>query len=112
MNAKDLYYNTLFSLFVFIILISKDILVSCLHLIPERSPTNRLISWVVILPLSIVGIILSIRVIRYYLRHWLDKRTIPIDLTLLLLLPFLLYILYYGVLFIIGFYAFVSCNIK
>ncbi len=100
MNTKNFYHNGLFSFLIFIILISKDVLVSSLHLIPERSPTKRLISWLVVLPISIIGIILSVRIVKHYLHYWLDKRVLLINRTLLLSLPILLYVMYYVILFI------------
>ena len=108
MNTKNLYHNALFSFFIFIILISKDISVSFLHLIPERGPTNRLISWLVVLPISIVGIILSIRIVRHHLRYWLDKRVVLINWTLLLSLPILLYVMYYVILFIVSLFMLIN----
>jgi magnesium-transporting ATPase (P-type) len=103
MQRKNLYYNALISFIIFIIIVCKDILVSYIQIIPERSPLNRLISWLLILPFSIIGTILSIKVVKYYIFYWNDKHRILIDKILILSLPILLYISYFIFQFIISF---------
>jgi hypothetical protein len=52
------------SLLIFFAILSKDILVSYFELLPQRSMANRLISWLVILPLTIWGVSLSVHVLK------------------------------------------------
>lgn len=49
---------------IFIIVLIKDILVSDFKVLPVRSLLNRQISWFLILPLSLVGVVLASREIR------------------------------------------------
>lgn len=112
MNEKNLYHKALFSFFCFIIVVTKDILVADFHLLHERSPINGLINWLVILPLSIIGIILSLIVGRYYLRSWIAKGKIIVNIPLLLILPFFLYVSYYGLFIIIDICRFIYANLK
>jgi hypothetical protein len=80
------------SFVIFIIVFMKDILVSGLQLIPERSPVNREISWFFIVPASLIGVVLSIIVIRSgYLRKKNEGKRL-FDINVLLALPLLLYI--------------------
>jgi hypothetical protein len=51
---------------IFLIAITKDILVSGLKLIPERSPLNWQISYFFIMPIMILGLILSIQVVYHF----------------------------------------------
>ena len=51
---------------IFLIAITKDILVSGFELIPERSPLNWKISYFFIMPIMILGLILSMQVVYYF----------------------------------------------
>jgi hypothetical protein len=80
------------SFVVFIIVFSKDILVSGLHLIPERSRFNREISWFFIVPVSLIGVVFSLRVIRdAYLKKKKEGGRL-FNINVLFALPLLLYI--------------------
>lgn len=83
------------SFIFFIIIVIKDVLVSVLKVIPERSPANRLISWFIIVPLMVVGIIFSIQVIKNNLSE--GKIKPAINKNIILSLP----ILFLGLLFLI-----------
>ena len=94
--------KALISFLIFIVIVTKDVLVSDFHVIPERSMLNRSISWFVILPISIMGVIFSIQVIKGFFFNRAGKKTSKINLNLILALPCLLYVLYYVVLGLIG----------
>jgi len=63
MFLKRTKNEIILSFIVFAIIILEDIFVSYLHLIPERSRINRIISWLTILPLALISMILSMQVI-------------------------------------------------
>lgn len=89
---RELKGKAIASFLIFIIVFLKDILVSGLHLIPERSQFNREISWFFIVPASLIGVGLSIIVIRAgYLRRKNEGKRFW-DINVLLALPLLLYI--------------------
>lgn len=83
--------KALTSFIIFCIVLLKDVLVSDLKLIPVRAPINRLISWLFILPITIIGIVFSIQVIR---KKYLNRDDHFLDINLFLALPILLYVLY------------------
>jgi len=102
MQKRNLNKDALISFIIFIIIICKDVLVSYIQIIPERSPLNRLVSWFIIFPLSIIGIILSTKIVKYYVYYWVEKRYFLIGRTFLLSLPTLLYISYFLIQFVIN----------
>ena len=86
--------NAIISFIIFIIVVLKDILVSFLEIIPERSPANRLISWLFILPLIIIGAVLSVKIIREsYLKKKNEGKQL-LNINLILSLPALFCFLY------------------
>ncbi len=90
----DIDKKAFISFLILCIIITKDILISDLELIPIRSPTNRMISWFVILPIFIVGFIFSIQFIyRAYFKRQIysDKQKF---LNTFFALPILLYFIY------------------
>ena len=87
---------------IFVIIILKDFLVSYLKIIPERSPLNRDISWFIILPLSILGVIFSVQIIMGNFYKKTNEKKRIVDINFLLSLPCLLYCLFFFVIFIIG----------
>jgi cation transport ATPase len=92
MNLKKINKKAFISSVTFIIILVKDILVSGLQVIPERGLTNRLISWFFIIPIMIIGTVLSIQVIR---EKYLQIKSKPFfDINLLLAIPTLLCFLY------------------
>lgn len=94
--------KAIISFLIFIVILTKDYLVSYLHIIPERSPLNRSINWFLILPLSILGVIFSIQIFRSkFLERKYEKKSV-IDLSFILSLPCLLYVLYWVLIAIIG----------
>jgi len=92
MNLKTINKKAFISFVIFIIILVKDLLVSVLQVIPERGPTNRLISWFFIIPIMIIGTVLSIQIIR---EKYLQRKRKPFfDINLLLAIPTLLCFLY------------------
>ena len=77
------------SLSIFTICILKYFLINILELVPKYGDINRVISWVFIFPLTIVGLIISmiilIKSIKNLKSKWLD---------ILLILPMILYVYY------------------
>lgn len=63
MNKLRTYSTVSFT--IFIVIIVKYILVNDLHLINPLAPSNRIISWLFILPLAIVGFVLSIKAVKH-----------------------------------------------
>ncbi|MBX3241947.1 MAG: hypothetical protein KIT80_13245 [Chitinophagaceae bacterium] len=81
------------SFIFFIVIVIKDVLVSVFKVIPERSPANRLISWFIIVPLTVIGIIFSIQVIK---TSFLQRKNKPIiNKNVILSLPILFLGLYF-----------------
>ena len=76
----------------FIIILAKDIFINELTLINPYTPTNRIISWFIILPLTFLGTILSVRVLMLLPASMKGKLR---SLDLYLILPFILYIGYF-----------------
>ena len=68
-NTGLIARKALISLLIFLIAIAKDIIVSVMHVIPERSPLNRGISFGFILPIMIVGLIFSLQTFMFYAKH-------------------------------------------
>lgn len=95
MFSNKIRHKAILSFVIFLIVIVKDVLVSYLELIPERSKANRTISWFVILPLAIVGVILSIQVIKeaYLMKVKNNKRLLGFNIYLSL--PMLVWLLYF-----------------
>ena len=91
--------KALISFCLFLIIITKDLLVSYYHVIPERGKANRVISWFVILPLMIIAVTLSINVLLAILKN---KKLASNSKTFSILfsLPSLLYFLYFLVMII------------
>jgi len=90
------------SFIIFIIVFLKDILVSWYHLIPARSRLNREITWFFILPVSLIGVVLTIIVVRSaYLRKKTESKPF-FDINVLLALPLLLYISFFIVIAIMA----------
>lgn len=102
MKNRKLFYNALASFIIFLVIIAKDILVDYLKIIPVRSPQNRLVSWFLILPLLIIGFILSIKIVRHYCNYIISNRRVLVDWALLLSLPTFLYISYFVIRLIAG----------
>ena len=94
MPATHLSNKALFSFFAFVIAVIKDILVSWLKLIPERGLSNRIISYCVIMPLLIIGLIFSVQGIRRNYKFKVQQNKLFFDINLLLALPTPLCFLY------------------
>ena len=78
------------SFVIFILVFLKDILVSGFQIIPERSPVNRAISWLFVLPATLIGVVLSILVIKAgYLRKK-NGGTRMFDISAIFALPLLI----------------------
>ena len=79
-------------LIVFLVILAKDIFINELKYINPYTPTNRIISWFIILPLTLIGTILSVKVLTL-LPASIKAKLVSLDLYLVL--PFLLYIGYF-----------------
>jgi hypothetical protein len=82
------------SFIFFCIIVLKDFLIGDLKIIPIRSPTNRMISWFVILPIFIIGLIFSIQ---FFYNLYFNRIILPRNrrvLNIFFALPILLYIIY------------------
>ncbi len=97
MRSNKLKYKSIFSFVIFLLVLLKDFIVSYLDLIPERSRTNRTISWFIILPLVVVGVVFSLQVIKEIYLAKSSKKDRFLDLTFYLSLPMLIMILYFFV---------------
>lgn len=95
MPSNKTRHKAILSFVIFLIVIVKDILVSYIELIPERSKVNRTISWFVILPLAIVGFIFSIQVIKETYLAKVKNNKHFLSLNLYLSLPMLVWFLYF-----------------
>lgn len=102
MGNKKLFYSPLASFIIFLVIVAKDILVGYFEIIPIRSPQNRLVSWFLILPLIIIGFILSIKIVKHYYNYIISNRRVLVDWVLLLSLPTFLYISYFVIRLIVG----------
>lgn len=102
MDKKNLFYKALVSFIFFIVIAVRALLVGYLKLIPIRSPLNRGISWFLILPILLIGSVLSFTVVEYYISQWIKTHKLLVDRNLLLALPCLLFALYLVVMLIIG----------
>jgi hypothetical protein len=89
MVFENINRKALMSFIIFCIVLTKDILVSDIKIIPVRSPLNRAISWFIILPITIIGIIYSIQ----YIKNRCYKNT-KLDINIFFALPLLVYVLY------------------
>jgi hypothetical protein len=94
MEVKRVNKKAVISFIIFIIAILKDILVSGLKIIPERGILNRSISWYFILPIIIVGTILSVIMIAENYKKKKNEGGIFFDINLILSLPTLLCFMY------------------
>ena len=81
-------------LIIFLVVLAKDIFINEFNYINPYTPTNRIISWFIILPISLVCTILSIRVLTL-LPASIKAKLGSIDLYLVL--PFILYVGYFVV---------------
>jgi hypothetical protein len=79
-------------LIAFLIILAKDIFINELQYINPYTPTNRIISWFIILPLIVIGTLLSIWVLTLLPASMKSKIK---SLDLYLILPFFLYIGYF-----------------
>lgn len=86
------------SFVIFILVFLKDILVSGFQIIPERHPLNRAISWLFVVPASLIGVILSIMVIRTAYLKKKNEGARFFDINVLFALPLLFYISFFIVL--------------
>jgi hypothetical protein len=94
MILTDINKKVLVSFIFFCIIFIKDILISDLKIIPIRSPTNRMLSWFVILPIFIVGLLFSIQ---YLYKTFLRNRDFNDNkkyINVLLAIPMILYLIY------------------
>ena len=95
MLSIQLNKKALASCSIFIIVIIKDVLVSYFKIIPERGVTNRLVSWFFILPLIIIGGVLSLQVIRENYLQNKNRGEALFNINFIFSLPALIYFLYF-----------------
>jgi hypothetical protein len=94
MFLKNIHKKALISFFAFCIILIKDILVSDFKIIPVRSPLNRAISWFIIFPITIIGMVFSLQVIR---RKYLEVKEVVkslFDINVMISMLILLYVVY------------------
>ena len=101
MPSTHLSNKALFSFFAFVVAAIKDILVSWVGIIPERGLSNRIISYCVIMPLLIIGLVFSIQVIRMNYKYKIQENKRFFDTNLILALPTPLCFLYGIILMVI-----------
>ncbi len=75
---------------IFLICTLRYYLINVFDLLPIYGKGNKLISWLIILPLTIIGLILSINVIFNTIKNFREN-----FLYLVLVIPFLLYFVYF-----------------
>lgn len=93
-SKNKLNIKALLSFIIFVLIITKDILVAY-NIIPVRSLMNRQISYFVVLPLWIVGMVLSVWVMsEFFLVRRNLKKTIA-NINFWLALPILLDTIYF-----------------
>lgn len=88
------------SISIFMVVVLKFILVNKMEFVPMYGPEHTFISWILLLPLTIIGFILSVWVIFKY-RHFAVQKNSWVNI--LLALPMILYwavliLLYFGIL--------------
>ena len=105
MLSNRMNIKALISFTIFIIAIIKDILVSWLEVIPVRGVTNKLISYFFIMPILIIGLILSIQVIRENYKQKVQGSRQFFDTNFILALPTPLCFLYGFVMMVIYIFA-------
>jgi hypothetical protein len=79
------------SFVIFLIIVAKDILINELELLSPYGRENRLISWLLIMPLFFVGLFLSVSAIR----KQLTSKSRFLNTNTFLVLPMLLYSLWF-----------------
>jgi hypothetical protein len=65
-EERSIRRKAIWTFVIFLVAITKGILVSDLHLIRARSLLNWYISYFFIMPIMIIGLVLSVQVIRYF----------------------------------------------
>lgn len=86
--------NSWIAFIIFVVVLTKDILVSGFEIIPVRSPLNREISWLFILPISVIGLVLAIQTIRRTVSSKKKDGSGIVNVNLVLSVPILLYIVF------------------
>jgi hypothetical protein len=90
------------SFFVFVVVFLKDILVSGFTIIPERGSLNGIISYLFILPMSLIGLLLSINVIWDGFKSKRENNIHFFNKNVMLALPLLVYVLFFIILEIVA----------
>jgi len=86
--------NALISFIIFIIILAKYILVNRVQIISPYGPGNRIISYLIILPLMLIGTFLSLRVIKKNYLTSTNSDKPFFDIYLILSIPCLFWFLY------------------
>jgi hypothetical protein len=80
--------KSIFSFVVFLLCILKYYLINVRELFPKYGPENRMISWLIVLPFSMIAIWVSIKIFRKYYR----KLSVPAAaINIFLCMPILAY---------------------
>ena len=91
-NKYGVDKKSIISLVIFLICILKYYLFNIIEIYPKYGNINRLVSWVLIMPLILTGLILSLKVIFNTFKNNDVKANI---LNIILVFPLLLFILYF-----------------
>jgi hypothetical protein len=83
-------HRAMISFLIFVLVLIKQTVVNELKILNPYAPANRLLSWLIILPLAIVAFVFSTNVLLVRLRA---KKISVASADLLLALPMLLYLL-------------------
>jgi hypothetical protein len=100
---KQIKTKAIISFLFFVIIVLKDFLVY-LEIIRVRSPLNFYISWLIIVPLSVLGVFFSVQILIGNFYKKTNEKKQLIDINFILSLPCFLYCLFFFVILIIGFF--------
>ncbi len=101
MRKEIIELSSIGSIIIFLVCMIKLVLINWFELLPIYGSTNRFISWFILLPLILIGVVLSIRVIKNYLP--VSEKAFK-SYNVILIIPLLLYSSYLFILFIISFF--------
>ena len=91
-NMYGIDKKSIISFVIFLFCILKYYFFNVIELYPKYGNVNRFVSWIVIMPLILIGLILSLKVIINTYKSNESKANI---LNIILVLPLLLFIIYF-----------------